>query len=154
MSRAFVKESDQDPGALPERAVSPHPNFVTARGLAALEARVRELEERRRAARAASDTAELAVIARDLRYFQSRRESARLVTPPARPDAVRFGVRVQLERPDGAPLAYRIVGEDEADPAAGLISYVAPLAKAMLGLHAGDEVEVAGVRAVIAALEG
>ena len=154
MSRAFVKESDEDPGDLAERALSPHPNLVTARGLAALEARVRELEERRRTARAANDTAGLAVIARDLRYFHSRRESARLVPPPARPEAVRFGVRVQLERPDGTLLAYRIVGEDEADPAAGLISYVAPLAKTMLGLHVGDEVEVAGARAVIAGLEG
>jgi transcription elongation GreA/GreB family factor len=154
MSRAFVKESDQDPGDLPERAVSPHPNLVTARGLAALQTRLRELEERRRTARAANDAAELAVIARDLRYFHSRRGSARIATPPARPDAVRFGVRVQLERPDRALLAYRIVGEDEADPAAGLISYVAPLAKAMLGLHVGDEVEVAGARTVIVALEG
>jgi transcription elongation GreA/GreB family factor len=154
MSRAFVKESDQDPGALPERAVSPHPNLVTARGLAALEARVRELEERRRAARAANDAAAMAAIARDLRYFQARRDSARLVTPPAAPDAARFGVLVRLERADGTRLAYRIVGEDEADPAAGLISYVSPLARAMLGLAVGDAVEVSGVRAVIRELEG
>ncbi len=84
MSRAFVRESDQDPGELPERAVSPHPNLVTARGLAALEARVRELEDRRRAARTANDTAALAVIAGDLRYFQARRDSARLVSPLAK----------------------------------------------------------------------
>jgi transcription elongation GreA/GreB family factor len=154
MSRAFVKESDQDPDALPERAVSPHPNLVTARGLAALDARVRELEERRRAARTANDTAALAAIARDLRYFQARRDSARPVTPPAAPDAVRFGVLVRLERPDGTQLAYRIVGEDEADPATGLISYVSPLARAMLGLAVGDAVEVSGVSAVIRELEG
>ena len=154
MSRAFVKESDQDPGALPERAVSPHPNLVTARGLAALEARVRELEAGRRAARTAHDAAALAAIARDLRYFQARRDSARLVTPAAAPDAVRFGVLVRLERIDGTQLAYRIVGEDEADPAAGLISYVSPLAKAILGLTAGDDVAVAGASAVILKIEG
>jgi transcription elongation GreA/GreB family factor len=154
MSRAFVKESDRDPGELPERALSPHPNLVTARGLAALEARVRELEDRRRAARAANDTAALAAIARDLRYFQARRDSARLVSPPSAPEAVRFGVLVRLERADGTQLAYRIVGEDEANPAAGLISYVSPLAKAMLGLTAGDEIAVAGASAAILKIEG
>ena len=57
MSRAFVRESDGDPGALPERAVSTHPNFVTPRGLAAIEARVRELEGERQAARDSGDAA-------------------------------------------------------------------------------------------------
>jgi transcription elongation GreA/GreB family factor len=153
MSRAFIKESDQDPGVLPERAISPHPNLVTARGLAALAARVHELEERRRAARAANDTATLAGIARELHYFQARRATARLVTPPAVPEAVRFGVLVRLARADGSAFAYRIVGEDEADPAAGLISYVSPLAEALLGLGVGDEVDAAGARAEIVALE-
>src|SRR4029077_14233185 len=96
MNRAFVKESDQDSEMLPERAISPHPNLVTARGLAQLEATVRGLEAARSAARAAGDTATLARIARDLRYFQLRRESARLVTPAAAATQVRFGVRVRL----------------------------------------------------------
>jgi transcription elongation GreA/GreB family factor len=153
MSRAFVKESDQDPGSLPERAVSPHPNLVTARGLAALDARLRELEEQRRAARAAGDSSALAVIAGDLRYFQARRATARLVAPVTNPAIVRFGVRVLLERAAGAALAYRIVGEDEAEPAAGLISYVSPLAQALLGLGVGDAVELAGAPARIVGLE-
>lgn len=76
MSRAFVKESDQDAELLPERALSPHPNPVTVRGPERLEARVRELEAERSGARAISDAAALARIARDLRYFQARRESA------------------------------------------------------------------------------
>src|ERR1700704_3343151 len=92
MSRAFVKETDQDTDTLPERAISEHPNLVTARGLALLEARVRELEAERSIARAAQDNPALARIARDLRYFQARRDSARPVTPPVHSEQVRFGV--------------------------------------------------------------
>lgn len=153
MSRAFVKESDQDSTALPELEQSPHPNFVTARGLAALESRVRALEVERTDARAAGDDAALARVARDLRYYQSRRDSARLVEPAAEPTVVRFGVRVYLACPDGQKRAYRIVGEDESDPPAGLLSYVSPLAKALIGLEAGDEVRLAGQLAVIERLE-
>ena len=138
MSRAFVKESDHDAAPLPERAISPHPNLVTERGLAQLDARVRELEAERSAARAANDAAALARIARDLRYFQARRESARLVKPAAQPQQVRFGVRALLRLPGGAERAFQLVGEDEADPKAGLISYVSPLAKALMGKGAGD----------------
>jgi len=83
MSRAFVRESDGDPGALPERALSTHPNFVTPRGLTAIEARVRELEGERQAAREGGDTAARARVERDLRYWSARRASARLVTPAA-----------------------------------------------------------------------
>src|SRR5437879_10759811 len=79
MSRAFVRESDADPATLPERAVSPHPNFVTPRGLKAIEARVRELEAERQAARDGGDEAIRARVERDLRYFSARRASA----PPA-----------------------------------------------------------------------
>ena len=60
MSRAFVKESDRDDEMLPDREVSPHPNFVTARGLAQLEARVRDLEQERSAARAVDDSGAMA----------------------------------------------------------------------------------------------
>ncbi len=69
MSRAFVKESDQDLSSLPELEISPHPNFVTASGHDALVRRVRELEAERTAARSAGDEARLARVARDLRFF-------------------------------------------------------------------------------------
>ena len=153
MNRAFVKESDQDNEALPERAISPHPNLVTARGLAQIEARVRELEADRSAARAASDTAGLARIARDLRYFQLRRESARLVTPAAAPQQVRFGVRARLQLADGSERVFQLVGEDEADPKAGLISYVSPLAAAMMGREVGAQLPFGANTAIIVALE-
>jgi transcription elongation GreA/GreB family factor len=154
MSRAFVKESDQDAEALPERAISPHPNFVTAQGLALLEARVRELEAERSAARASNDAAALARTARDLRYFQARRDSAKPVSPAANPEQVRFGVRARLLLADGATHSFQLVGEDEADPKAGLISYVSPLAAALMGLRVGDELPFAGQVAEIIELQG
>jgi transcription elongation GreA/GreB family factor len=140
MSRAFTRESDDDPGVVPERAVSPHPNFVTPTGLAALEAQVRSLEGERSAARGAGDAAQRARIERDLRYFTQRLASARVVVPSEAPERVRFGVRVSLRTATGASQAFRLVGEDEADAARGLLSWVAPLAQALLGHEPGDVV--------------
>jgi transcription elongation GreA/GreB family factor len=153
VNRAFVKESDQDTETLPERAVSEHANFVTARGLALLEANVRDLEAQRTAARGQDDRAALARVARDLRYFTSRRDSARLIQPPAQPVVARFGVAVTVRLPDARELRYRIVGEDEADPREGLISYVSPIAKTLIGATVGATVEIGGQRAQITRLE-
>lgn len=140
MSRAFTRESDDDPGALPERPVSTHPNLVTAAGLAAIEAQVRGLESERRAVRAAGDASQRARVERDLRYWTQRLASARVVVPAAAPDRVRFGVRVTLRTAAGEEQSFRLVGEDEADAARGLLSWVSPLAQALLGLGAGDTV--------------
>jgi transcription elongation GreA/GreB family factor len=153
MSRAFVRESDEDPAALPERAVSPHPNFVTPRGLAALEARVRELGTERQAARAANDAALRARVERDLRYWSARRASARVVGPAALTERVRFGMRVTLQLGSGGRQAFRLVGEDEADAAQGLLSWMAPLAQSLLGRQAGDTVPYQGVEAQILSIE-
>jgi transcription elongation GreA/GreB family factor len=153
MSRAFVKDSDQDTDPLPERAISEHPNLVTARGLALLEARVRELEAERSSARAANDSSALARIARDLRYFQARRESARVVSPPAHGQQVRFGVRARLRLEGGIERAFQLVGEDEADPKAGLISYVSPLARSLMGKEVGERLPFGTQTAEIIALE-
>lgn len=140
MSRAFTRESDDDQAPLPERALSTHPNLVTPAGLAALEARVRTLEEERQAARAAADRTLLKRIERDLRYFTQRLASARVVAPAAAADRVRFGVRVTLAGVDGLERSYRLVGEDEADAAHGLLSWVSPLAQALLGQAVGNTV--------------
>jgi transcription elongation GreA/GreB family factor len=50
---------------------------------------------------------------------------------------VQFGRTVDLERDDGRLQTFRIVGEDEADPASGSVSYVSPLAQALLGKQGG-----------------
>ena len=140
MSRAFTRESDDDPGTLPERPVSPHPNLVTPNGLAAIEARVRSLESERTAARASGDSAQRARIERDLRYFTQRLATARVVAPAAVPDRVRFGVEVTLRNESGVEQSFRLVGEDEADAARGLLSWVSPLGQALLGHEPGDTV--------------
>ncbi|HYL03208.1 MAG TPA: GreA/GreB family elongation factor [Steroidobacteraceae bacterium] len=140
MSRAFTRETDDDPTALPERTVSPHPNLVTPAGLAAIEARVRELENERQGARSAGDTPLRARLERDLRYFMQRRATARVVPPASATDRVRFGVRVTLRSDSGAEQSYRLVGEDEADAARGLLSWVSPLAQALLGQASGERV--------------
>lgn len=153
MSRAFVKENDDAGEPLPELSVSPHPNFVTPAGLALIEQRVAALEAEQRAARAADDKPLLARARRDLRYWQQRRASARLVPVAALPiDAVRFGVSVTLRFEDGGERVFRIVGEDEADPARGLVSFVAPLGRELTGKAIGDEVRLLGRTAEIVAL--
>jgi transcription elongation GreA/GreB family factor len=153
MSRAFVRNSDDDPQSLPERPVSPHPNFVTARGLAAIEARVRDLEVQRQAAREAEDASLRARLERDLRYWSARRASARMVAPAAAADRVRFGTRVTLRLASGATQIWRLVGEDEADAAQGLLSWMSPLAQVLLGGAVGETVAFQGGEAEIVSIE-
>lgn len=148
MSVAFTKEGDAESVAadLPDRPISSHPNLVTPEGLAALE---RELEAARAAyaaARGASDIqadrTAMARATRDLRYYTARRASAQLVDNAGDGTTVRFGAKVTLQREDGRRQTYRIVGEDEADPKAGSISFVSPVARVLLGKAVGD---IAGV---------
>jgi len=141
MSRAFTRETDDDPGPLPERTVSTHPNLVTAAGLAAIEAQVRALESERCAARATGDTSQRVRVERDLRYWTQRLATARVIAPAAAADRVRFGVRVTLRSAAGEEQSFRLVGEDEADAARGLLSWVSPLAQALLGLATGETVQ-------------
>lgn len=153
MSRAFVRESDGDDGPLPERAISPHANFVTPAGLQQIAAQLQLLEAERSAARASGDRPALARVERDLRYWTQRRASARVVEVAGEPDVVRFGIQVGLRFEDGSERGFRLVGEDEADPARGLVSWVSPIAQALLGHAVGDDVEVLGRSAIITALE-
>jgi len=140
MSRAFVKETDETVEELPERAISPHPNFVTAEGLALIEANLARLQQEHAAAQAAGDRAALAKLGRELRYWTSRRTTAQVIAPPPNPAEVQFGCTVTILREDGRRQTYRIVGEDEADPSRGTISYVSPVARALTGRKLGDVV--------------
>ena len=147
MSRAFVKESDEDSAAaeLPERPLSAAPNYVTPRGLEALRARLKELlNERVRLAAAAEPMAKqrLLEIKRDIRYFTAQVDRATLVDMDGQPrDEVHFGARVTIRDEQGKDHTFQIVGDDEADVAAGRISWASPLAKAMLGARVGDTVK-------------
>ncbi|TPG59008.1 hypothetical protein EAH89_06520 [Roseomonas nepalensis] len=140
MSRAFVREPDgsEPPEPPAERPVPPGPNPVTPEGLARIEAALAALR-----ALEAPDPLQR----RDLHYWQQRRASAQ-PTPPPEGSAVGFGSWVTVAGLGPAPRRLRIVGEDEADPAAGLIGWRAPLAVALEGAEAGDEVEGPGGRPV------
>lgn len=158
MAVAFTREEDYESRAadLPDRPISPHPNLVTASGLAAIEGEL----ERARAAYAAAqvqggvsaDRTAMARATRDLRYWSARRASAQLMEPGAVADKVQFGLTVEIEREDGRRQAFRVVGEDEADPAKGSISYVSPLARTLLGKSVGDVVVVNGAEVEVVAV--
>jgi transcription elongation GreA/GreB family factor len=150
MSVAFTREEDLEATAadLADRPISPHPNLVTPEGLALIEA---ELASARAAYTAAqvrgsieSDRTAMARATRDLRYWSARRASAQLLEPTEDEGRVRFGGTVSIEREDGRAQTWRIVGEDEADPAKGTVSHVSPLARALVGKRVGDEAMVAG----------
>lgn len=110
---------------------------------AALEAARRAYAE----AQAEGDRDRLASAGRDLRYWNARRATAQLSRATAQlrgadrdADVAQFGHTVSIERDDGRRQMFRIVGEDEADPAKGSISYVSPLARSLLGRRVGDVV--------------
>lgn len=128
MSVAFTKEGDSEAAAadLPDRPVSPHPNLVTASGLAAIEAALAEARAAYAAAQAGggveADRTAMARATRELRYWSARRGNAQLMPEPEDAEAVRFGSTVTVEREDGRRQTFRITGEDEADPARGSVS--------------------------------
>jgi transcription elongation GreA/GreB family factor len=152
MSRAFVKEQDVDYLEMPERPVSEHPNDVTEAGLAQIEDALAKASEAYAVAQASADRAGLAAAGRDLRYWTARRVSARIVATPADTSEVWFGACVTIRRDDGREQTFRIVGEDEADPAKGSISHVSPLAKSMFGKRVGDIVTAGSGQAEIEAI--
>jgi len=144
MSSAFTKEQEDDNPRedLPDRPVSPHRNLVTPEGLQQIDDALTRLHGVIEKASAADDNHALAVAQRDLRYWSARRASAEIVQPIKDHSHVRFGHRVVVELEGGEKRVFRLVGEDEADPAKGLIPYVAPLATALMGKSVGDKVEV------------
>ena len=147
MSRAFVKENDLEHAGIdiPERPLSEEPNYVTPRGLSLLNQTIDKLEKEREALITKKDDSmvrqKIAMIERDMRYFAARIESAILTNPQEEdPSHVLFGAKVTVEDEDGTLLTFEIVGEDEANIHEGRVSYLSPLAEALLGGAVGDEV--------------
>jgi transcription elongation GreA/GreB family factor len=127
MSRAFVKEDDGETEVIAKRPQRKHPYYVTPEGYDAL-------QQRLAAAQAAGDE-------REVESAQERISAAIVVRPEEQPrDVVRFGAAVTVLGPDKKQTVYRIVGEDEADPLQGRISWLSPLAQALLERHAGEKV--------------
>jgi transcription elongation GreA/GreB family factor len=149
LSVAFTKEDSAETASetmLPDRPISPHPNLVTKAGLKALEFQLQQAREACEATNAIEDVNErrrqAAIPLRDARYFAARVRTAEVVPEPASSDIVAFGSTVTFKRDDGRVQRYRIVGEDEADPKAGSISFVSPVARFLIGKAVGDVVSV------------
>lgn len=148
MSVAFRRESDEEhlePKF--ELPIPPGPNFVTEAGLAAIEARVAEID----AAIAAGGTEEaVKALRRDLRYWRQRQSSAQPAPLPA-PGTVGIGSRVTFTL-RGKQQTLTITGHDEAEPGAGRIAFSSPLARALMGKQAGDLADFAGAEDAIEVL--
>lgn len=141
---------------LPDRPISPHPNLVTPAGLKALETQLAEARAACEAANIVEDINErrrqTAGPLRDLRYFAERVHTAQVMPDPASSETVAFGSTVTFSRDDGRTQTYRIVGEDEADPKAGSISYVSPVARLLMGKAVGEAVSVGAQELEITAI--
>lgn len=144
MSVAFRREGDEEhlePKF--EIPIPPGPNLVTARGLALIGERVTEWEAQIEglvasgAEQAAIDRAK-----RDLRYWQTRQVTAELVPVPSG-ETVEIGTRVTF-RHKGRERELAVVGDDEADPASGKVSFSAPLARALMHAEVGELLEFGG----------
>ncbi|MBL8895202.1 MAG: GreA/GreB family elongation factor [Rhizobiales bacterium] len=153
MSRAFVKDQDDIIEDAGERPVSPHPNLVTERGLTLIDEELERLRKDLAHAMHEANRAAIAGLSRDLRYWTQRRTTAQLVPASKDSSKVAFGHRVTILRDNGRRQAFTIVGEDEAEPAKGLVAYVTPVARAMLGRGVGDEIDLPGGTAEIEKIE-
>ncbi len=148
MSRGFVKEDDLEHAGtdLPERPISEHLNYVTPHGLHLLESEAEQLDKERAALVVKKDDGiakqKLAIVDRDLRYLSARLEHAILVAPASQTqDVVLFGANVTVEDEEGESRHFMIVGEDEADIANNKVSWVSPLANALISHKIGETVK-------------
>jgi transcription elongation GreA/GreB family factor len=141
MSRAFVNEDVLTEDVY--RPISPNPNYVTAAGLRQIERALEAVHEAHGAAQASGDRIELAKTSSELRYWSARCASARVLTPDPTRHTVQFGSTVGIV-PDGRKQIFQIVGDDEAEPSQGKISYVSPLARAIMNKEVGDTAMLGG----------
>jgi transcription elongation factor GreB len=145
MSRAFVNEdAGNDRPDLPELPVPSGPNFVTPRGLAALQLRIAQRQADLAALKTRPDRLDKlpeAAAERDLRWLEARLKAAVVIDPSAHDlTEVAFGLAVTVADPDGRETTYEILGEDEADATRHRIAPTSPLARALLGAQVGDVV--------------
>lgn len=140
MSVAFRREQDDahmEPAF--ELPIPVGPNLVTRQGLALIEARADALKA---AIAAEADEAARKKLEREHRYWATQHATARIAPPPEAGEAG-IGSLVTVRR-GGKQQRFRIVGHDEADPAAGLLAFTAPLARAVMGAVAGERVDFGG----------
>jgi len=146
MSRAFVKEPDGDQADsdLPERPQSEHPNYMTQKGLEKMQSTVIELRQEQSLLRKEDDLSaknRIKPIEAELRYLEKRIQCAIPVdVSKQKSREIRFGATVKLVDENDQEHLFTIVGEDESEPDAGLISWVSPLARKLVGKKAEDVV--------------
>jgi transcription elongation factor GreB len=151
MSRAFVRESDfpQLPELPPQ--LSPLPpgakNYLTPGGARRLRdelAHLLEAQRPRLVAAPPDDTdakRELQVLDQRIRYLQESLRSAELMEHGSGPhDVVRFGTTVTVRDKSGEETAYRIVGVDETDLERNWVSWLSPIARALMNRQRGERV--------------
>ncbi|SMG14417.1 transcription elongation factor GreB [Marivirga sericea] len=144
MSRAFVKEDDQEEAPfIPPRAPLPEneTNYVTAAGKKALIQEKSQLEEEKTSVKFIEKEADrrraLATLNGKMKLLESRINSARVLTAEEQPqDEVRFGAKVQFTM-NGKVQFFQIVGVDEANVKDQKIAFTAPIAKALMGKKVG-----------------
>jgi transcription elongation GreA/GreB family factor len=122
--------------------------------MAAIEANLNRFEAAYRSAIAKEDKQAVAAALREVRYWSARRSNAEVVKPPSSLNRVAFATTVNLRREDGREQTFTIVGEDEADPSRGTISYVSPLARAAIGRTVGDTIDLSDQTAVVLKIIG
>jgi transcription elongation GreA/GreB family factor len=159
VSVAFTKEESAETAAetlLPDRPIPSTPNLVTVAGLAALERLLQQARDALETAMTIDDVNErrrqAAIPTRDVRYYAARVRTAQVVAPSDNADSVAFGHTVTFNRDDGRVQTFKIVGEDEADPAAGSISFASPVARVLLGKSVGDVVTLGDAELEIIAI--
>lgn len=149
MSKAFTRESDDAPDLPLMRQVSVLPpggkNFLTPGGALRLRAELDHLmhEERPRLAASAGEDAKRQLLALDqrLQRIHHTLHTAVVTGPPPVPDdTVRFGATVRVRDRSGEETTYRIVGVDETDLDQNWVSWLSPIAKALLNAHVGQRV--------------
>ena len=142
MSKAFTRESDDSDGddLLSRRPQLPPGtrNYVTRQGAAKLQQRLETLLAKKHTAQ--NSEADLKKLDTAIRNLKLRLDSFVMVEPPADPEKIAVGAFVHVRRRNGEEDTYQIVGVDESDPEHGAISWISPLAKALLSKKAGDKI--------------
>lgn len=151
MSKAFTRDENEGPD-IPDvpPTISPlapgETNYITPQGAQKLRDELQQLVEGKRPqlveARDDPDAKrQLTRLDQRIRQLEESLQSARIVPPPVGPaEVVRFGATVVIRESDGTETSYRIVGVDEADPDRNYVSWMSPIAKALLNAKRGERI--------------
>jgi transcription elongation factor GreB len=149
MSKAFTREDDSEELPPPPKRSNPLPpgakNYMTADGAKRLQHELEKCLQRRAQTAARSDFAdtkvELQKIDQHIAALQAVLDSAVVTSPPEKPwGEVRFGATVKVRDTAGEETAYRIVGVDETDLDRDWVSWLSPIARALLNARVGQRV--------------